>query len=77
MPTALTARNLALEIQLGPEPRYRAWSLRSRTDGVRPLVLYASVNGLLKVSVELGVAESRVYELKRLERGVAGGNEEL
>ena len=77
VPTALTARNLALEIQLGPEPRYRAWSLRSRTDGVRPLVLYASVNGVLKVSVALGVAESRVYELKRLERGVAGGSEEL
>ena len=77
VPTSLTARNLALEIQLGPEPRYRAWSLRSRTDGVRPLLLHASVNGVLKVSVELGVGESRVYELTGLERSTADGSEDL
>ena len=74
VPTALTPRNLALEIQLGPEPRYRTWSLHSRTDGERPQVVYASsARGVLKVSVELGVGESRVYELTALETG----NEEL
>ena len=77
VPTALTPRNLVLEIQLGPEPRYRTWSLRSRTDGARPEVAYASANGFLQVPVELGVAESRVYELTALESGLRSGNEEL
>jgi hypothetical protein len=79
VPTALTPRNLALEIQLGPEPRYRTWSLHSRTDGERPQVVYASsASGVLKVSVELGVGESRVYELTALETaGMGRGNEEL
>ncbi len=77
VPTALTPRNLALEIQLGPTPRYRAWSLRSRTDGEKPQVIYASVGGVLKVSVKLALAGSRVYELSGLESRMGGENEEL
>jgi hypothetical protein len=40
-------------------------------------VIYASVGGVLKVSVKLALAGSRVYELSGLESRMGGENEEL
>ena len=62
VPTELGRRVFTIALNLGPAPQ-STWLLSSRTHAMMPVVLHASPNGQMNISIELELAESRVYEL--------------